>query len=86
MLPIRCFTCGKVLRYYEEFKKNPGLFFTEYGVGHQYDRPCCRRMYIGCVDHTDQLLLYPVIDTSPSKEDSSKEKCTIKKKTRKIKT
>lgn len=48
MIPIRCFTCGKVIasdyrKYVNEIKnKDPGKVLDEMG----YKRYCCRRMML----------------------------------------
>lgn len=60
MLPVRCFTCNKVIGRYESefasFKKTPtklGVedlsytdFFTEFGI----TRYCCRKIFLTHVD------------------------------------
>ena len=67
MIPIRCFSCGKVvankwMKYQHSTKsiekggegRDPNDVLNEMG----YDRYCCRRMFITCVDLTDELLMY----------------------------
>jgi len=53
IVPVRCFTCGKVLGHlYEDFKKrteageDPGKVMNELGV----KRYCCRQVFLGHVD------------------------------------
>jgi len=53
IIPIRCFTCGKVVGHlYEEFKKrvesgeDPKKVFDDLGL----NRYCCRALFIGHVD------------------------------------
>ena len=53
IIPVRCFTCGKVLGHlYEDFKKkveageDPGKVMTSLGV----KRYCCRQLFLGHVD------------------------------------
>jgi DNA-directed RNA polymerase subunit N len=59
IIPIRCFTCGKVIGgRYEEFKrqveagKNPKDVMDTLGI----ERYCCRRMFITHVDLIDDVL------------------------------
>ena len=61
-LPIRCFTCGKVInRKEEEYER-----LLESGVSEKdtldrigMTRYCCRRMFLGGVNILDKLLLIP---------------------------
>lgn len=60
-LPVRCFTCGKVLadkgRAYVEGIENgetPLSVFRKIGV----ERYCCKRMFLGFVDIEEKLLQY----------------------------
>lgn len=53
MIPVRCFTCGKVIgQLWEKYKKSvddgddPGKVMDELGM----DRYCCRQMFLGNVD------------------------------------
>jgi DNA-directed RNA polymerase subunit N len=63
IVPVRCFTCGKVLadKYYE-FKKrveageDPGKVLDELGV----ERYCCRRTLLSHVELIDQVMVYKV--------------------------
>ncbi|MBS7655343.1 DNA-directed RNA polymerase subunit N [Candidatus Bathyarchaeota archaeon] len=61
MIPIRCFTCGKLIGdKWEEFSKrvkegeNPGKVLDELGIV----KYCCRRMLISHVEAIDELLGY----------------------------
>ena len=61
MVPIRCFTCGKLVGdKFSEFESrvkandDPGKVLDELGV----KRYCCRRMLISSVDLIDQVLPY----------------------------
>lgn len=52
-LPVRCFSCGKVLKPFEKFvelkdESNQDVALDEMG----YRRICCRRMYLG---HNPQI-------------------------------
>lgn len=58
MMPIRCFSCGKLLaQFYEEIqrkaqkKENLEKAFTEMGIV----RYCCRRTLFSHVDLTDEV-------------------------------
>jgi DNA-directed RNA polymerase I, II, and III subunit RPABC5 len=61
IIPVRCFTCGKVIgnkwhRYLLLLseKKEPSEIFKDLGL-HRY---CCRRMIITHVDLIEKLLKY----------------------------
>ena len=61
IIPIRCFTCGKVIGgHYEEYKrqvdegKSPKEVFEALGI----DRYCCRRMFVAHVDLIDEVMPY----------------------------
>ena len=61
MVPIRCFTCGKLIAdKWEEFAKRvkngeqPGKVLDELGVTGY----CCRRMILSNVDVIDEILKY----------------------------
>ena len=61
LLPIRCFTCGKLVGdKFSEFEnrikagEDPGKVLDELGI----KRYCCRRMMITSVDLIDQVLPY----------------------------
>jgi DNA-directed RNA polymerase subunit N len=59
IIPVRCFTCGKVVAsVYEEFKKrveageDAKAVLDSLGI----DRYCCRRMIISHVDLIDEVI------------------------------
>jgi len=61
LVPVRCFTCGKLIGdKFEEFKakvqsgEDPGKALDDL----QVSRYCCRRMMITSVDLIDQVLPY----------------------------
>ncbi|MFQ6051388.1 MAG: DNA-directed RNA polymerase subunit N [Candidatus Hydrothermarchaeota archaeon] len=61
IIPVRCFTCGKVVASkYEEYKvrvengENPGKVLDELG----FERPCCRRMLLSHVELIDEIIQY----------------------------
>lgn len=66
IIPIRCFTCNKVIgnkwNTYNEYLKtmNEDQALNKLGL----NRYCCRRMLLSHVDIIDQLLEYPLIDLS----------------------
>ena len=71
IIPIRCFTCGKVIAdKWNEFKKrtssgeNPKKVLDNLGI----DRYCCRRMLISHVELLDDLLKYSEIAVQRRKE------------------
>lgn len=63
MVPIKCFSCGKVLAdAYEEFHKRtqkgeqPGKVLDDLGI----KRYCCRRMLLTQADLIDEIGKYKV--------------------------
>jgi len=60
MIPVRCFTCGKVIsNVWEEYKKriefeDPGKVLDDLGL----ERYCCRRMLLTHVELVDLLAPY----------------------------
>lgn len=67
MIPVRCFTCGKVIGdKWEEFKEkvskgeNTGKVLDELGI----KRYCCRRIFISHVEVLGEILKY----VKPSKK------------------
>lgn len=59
IIPVRCFTCGKVVgSYYEDFSRrvkageDPTAVLDEFGL----DRMCCRRMLLSHVDAIDEIM------------------------------
>jgi len=61
VIPVRCFTCGRVIgAVWESYKKsveegrNPGEVMDELGV----ERYCCRRMLLSHVELVDALAPY----------------------------
>ena len=75
MIPIRCFTCGKVIankwvtyKAYLESGMTKEKALNIVGLR----RYCCRRMFLGHVEITDQLLHFPDSDESISEQKSEK--------------
>lgn len=61
IIPVRCFTCGKLIGdKYEVYKERveqgekPGDVLDDLGI----TRYCCRRMIISHVDLMDQVIQY----------------------------
>lgn len=61
IIPVRCFTCGKVVAdKYEEFKRrikqneDPAIVLDELGL-HRY---CCRRMLLSHIDIIDSFMAF----------------------------
>jgi len=61
IIPIRCFTCGKLIGdKYEKYKKlkregkNPNEIFEELGI----KRFCCKRMLISHVNLIEDIIVY----------------------------
>ena len=61
-IPIRCFTCGKVIgQYWEDFKKktdkgeDPKKVLDDLGI----ERYCCRRMLLSHEELIEDIKDYP---------------------------
>ncbi|MDD1764475.1 MAG: DNA-directed RNA polymerase subunit N [Candidatus Methanomethyliaceae archaeon] len=62
-IPVRCFTCGKVVAdKWEEFNKevskgeNPAKVLDSMGI----KRYCCRRMFLSHVELIDEVLKFHI--------------------------
>ena len=58
MVPVRCFTCGKVIAHkWEEYEsrtkegENAGKVMTELGI----TRYCCRQVFLGTVNLIEEI-------------------------------
>ena len=65
IIPIRCFSCGKVIG--TKWEAYLGLLQAEYTEGDALDalglkRYCCRRMLLGHVDLIEKLLNYSPLE------------------------
>lgn len=65
IIPVRCFTCGKVIG--NKWEAYLGLLQAEYTEGDALDalglkRYCCRRMLLGHVDLIEKLLNYAPLE------------------------
>ena len=61
IIPVRCFTCGKVIgSYYEKYKEllEEGLPPDEALDKLGLERYCCRRMIIAHVELIDEVIKY----------------------------
>lgn len=61
MIPVRCFTCGKVIGdKWEEFKKrvSEGEETKEVLDDLGFERFCCRRIFISHIEVMEELLKY----------------------------
>jgi DNA-directed RNA polymerase subunit N (RpoN/RPB10) len=61
-LPVRCFTCNKIIGQYEERfvaslenGEKIGVILDSFGL----KRICCRRMFLGYVPVLDKQLCFP---------------------------
>ncbi|MDG6223982.1 MAG: DNA-directed RNA polymerase subunit N [Candidatus Thermoplasmatota archaeon] len=61
IIPVRCFTCGKVIgQLYEEYSarvqngEDPAKVLDDLGVS----RYCCRRMFLSHVELIDEVMPY----------------------------
>jgi DNA-directed RNA polymerase subunit N len=60
LIPIRCFSCGKVIAHvWEEYRErvkaeSPGIVLDDLGI----ERYCCRRMLLSHVEIVDTLRRY----------------------------
>ena len=73
IIPIRCFTCGKVVgNKWEKYQEllNKGVERNDALDQLGLKRYCCRRMLLTHVNQIDQLLKYPVVGVSQSPKPS----------------
>eukprot|EP00127_Corallochytrium_limacisporum_P004197 Clim_evm142s157 gene=Clim_evmTU142s157 len=69
IIPVRCFTCGKVIG--NKWEQYFNLLANDYHAGTALDelglqRYCCRRMIMTHVDIIDQLLRYEAFEKRPN--------------------
>lgn len=72
MIPVRCFTCNKIIgnkweKYKAHLESGKSISDTFEVLGLR--RYCCKRMFLGHVEIIDKLLLY-----SENKDNDSDEK------------
>lgn len=74
VIPVRCFTCGKVIgNKWEEYqnmiseKISPGEALNKIGL----KKICCRRMILSHVDLIDKILKYSIENKHVKDYDSS---------------
>ena len=65
IVPVRCFTCGKVIAdKYEQFKRevrqgeDPAVVLDRLG----FNRYCCRRMILAHIDIIDNFMAFSTSD------------------------
>ena len=63
MIPVRCWSCGKVIAHvYEQYKQavaggeDPQSTLDDLGI----KRYCCRRMFVGQVDLIDDIAPFSI--------------------------
>ena len=69
IIPIRCFTCGKVVgNLWERYQAllDQGTPIADALDQLRLERYCCRRMLMTHVNQIDQLLKYPVVGAKKS--------------------
>jgi DNA-directed RNA polymerase I, II, and III subunit RPABC5 len=75
MIPIRCFTCNKIIgNKWETYKTHleSGMSTSDAFVEIGLRRYCCKRMFLGHVEIIDKLLLYSQNKDNDSNEKSAK--------------
>ncbi|MEM2141649.1 MAG: DNA-directed RNA polymerase subunit N [Candidatus Thorarchaeota archaeon] len=70
IIPVRCFTCGKVVAdKYEQFRREiqqgetPAAVLDRLGL----KRYCCRRMLMSHIDIIDSFIAFSVVDSSEAR-------------------
>ena len=65
MFPVRCYTCNALLahihRIYER-DVHAGMSEADALATHKVERMCCRRMFLGYVDITREIIEFPNVD------------------------
>lgn len=63
MIPVRCWSCGKVIAHvYEQYKQavsdgeDPQKALYDVGL----ERYCCRRMFVGHIDLIDEIAPFSI--------------------------
>ena len=63
LIPVRCWSCGKVVAHvYDQFKnavdtgEDPSKVLDDLGL----ERYCCRRMYVGHIELIDEVSPFSV--------------------------
>lgn len=84
-LPVRCFTCGKVIGQYElqlekelasqqekiEIGVQDSIDLGQFLDSRNMTRYCCRRMFLGYVPILDKVILFPSGHDSVVEKDFS---------------
>ena len=70
IIPVRCFTCGKVVAdKYEQFKleisqgEDPAVVLDNVGL----KRYCCRRMLLAHIDIIDNFMAFATTDSTEAR-------------------
>ncbi|MFW9954343.1 MAG: DNA-directed RNA polymerase subunit N [Candidatus Thorarchaeota archaeon] len=71
IIPVRCFTCGKVIAdKYEQFKRevrqgeDPAVVLDRLG----FSRYCCRRMLLSHIDIIDSFMAFATTDSAEARQ------------------
>jgi len=70
LFPVRCFTCGKVLKSYSKYEELIKITETQDSALDKLGmiRLCCRRFYLSYAKSLDEnLLLYDMSSTTSAK-------------------
>lgn len=70
IIPVRCFTCGKVVAdKFDQFKRevrqgeDPSVVLDKVGL----DRYCCRRMLLAHIDIIDSFMAFATSESTEAK-------------------
>jgi len=70
IIPVRCFTCGKVVAdKFDQFKRevrqgeDPAVVLDKIGL----DRYCCRRMLLAHIDIIDSFMAFATSESTEAK-------------------
>ena len=76
MFPVRCYTCNAVLAHLSPaYERHTTAGGTAKDALQNVPRMCCRRMFLGYVDLSDDFLTQPNVDSILDQEGTLLKRC-----------